>query len=309
MIVSRAQRALGQMVSPGAVVLVACSGGGDSVALLHVLAKLAPRLRFSLQVASIDHGLRPEAAAEVELVRSLAERLALPFVTRRLQLAEGANVQARARGLRYEALHELAALGGATRIATGHTRSDQAETVLDRILHGAGVHGLAGIVPVRRDGVIRPLLECSRQDVRAYAAKQGLRWVDDPSNLDAKYLRVRVRHQIVPDLVKEDARLEIHLAALAAEALAERRWARREAARLAEAHAVQNGLLWQGLAEVAPQVRTEILRRWLQQSTGKAPRRAHLQAIAALRSPEAAVRIVGGRQVVLRNGVLELLPE
>ena len=163
------------LVSPGDHVLVACSGGPDSTTLLHVLHRLRSELGITLCVASIDHGLRPESAFEVEQVGAFASTLGLPFYPVRVDLAaEGVSIQARARELRYEALHEVARSHDAVRIAVGHTQDDQAETVLARMLRGAGLRGLGGIEARRSDGVIRPLLDCSRADVRTYALEHEL---------------------------------------------------------------------------------------------------------------------------------------
>jgi tRNA(Ile)-lysidine synthase len=187
--------------------------------MLHVLHRLRRELGITLCAASIDHGLRPESAAEVEQVRRLADSLGVPFVSARVDIqAEGASLQAKARDLRYRALHELAKSRSAKCIAVGHTQDDQAETVIARVLRGAGIRGLSGIEPKRADGVIRPLFDCRRQDVHAYAVARGLPFVEDPSNHQRSFERVRVRQQLLPVLVAEDPRLIEHLCALSDEA-------------------------------------------------------------------------------------------
>src|SRR5262245_5064280 len=143
----------------GETVLVAVSGGPDSVALLDVLVQLAPGLGVRLAVAHVDHGLRAESGDDAEFVRALAERLGVPFHLERVHVRKGPpweGLEAEARRARHAALELRAGAVGATRIATGHTADDQAETVLMRLLGGAGPRGLAGIAPVR--GLyIRPL--------------------------------------------------------------------------------------------------------------------------------------------------------
>ncbi len=134
-----------RLLAPGDHVVVACSGGPDSVALVDVLGRLASDLGVTLLVASVDHGIRPEARAEVEGVAALAARLSLPFRALRVSVEAGTSPQARAREARYGALQELAKAEGARRIAVGHTRDDQAETVLTRLLRGASIDGLSGI--------------------------------------------------------------------------------------------------------------------------------------------------------------------
>ena len=123
--------------------------------MTDVLVTLAAELDVALTVVSVDHGLRPESAREVELVRGLADGWGVPFHALRLQLEKGPGVQARARDARYAALHTLRASVQADLLAVGHTRDDQAETVLSRMLRGSGVRGLRGIWPARADGVVR----------------------------------------------------------------------------------------------------------------------------------------------------------
>lgn len=208
-----------ELVSPGDHVLVACSGGPDSTALLHVLHRLRRDLGITLCAATIDHGLRPESASELEQVDAFAGSLGVPFVSARVEVeAEGASLQARARELRYRALFELAASQSANRVAVGHTLEDQAETVLARILRGAGIRGLGAIEPRRSDGVIRPLIDCRRQDVHAYALERDLPFVEDPSNHQRSFERVRIRQEVLPSLAVEDPRIVEHLCALSDEA-------------------------------------------------------------------------------------------
>jgi tRNA(Ile)-lysidine synthase len=125
------------LVEPGMTVLVACSGGPDSAALLRALGLVAPELGFSLAAASVNHGLRASAALDVEIARAQALALGIPFHSLHVQLAPGGSIQAQARTARYAALLALAAAQGMQRIATGHTRDDQAETVVLRLLRGA----------------------------------------------------------------------------------------------------------------------------------------------------------------------------
>ncbi|HVV51117.1 MAG TPA: tRNA lysidine(34) synthetase TilS, partial [Polyangia bacterium] len=140
------------LCEPGERVIAAVSGGPDSMALLHVLWEARARLGISLEVAGVDHGLRPAAARELDLVAARAEALGLPFVRLPVDVAgqrRGASLQDAARRARLGALEALAAARGARRIALGHQADDQAETVLFRIVRGTGLAGLAGI-PYRR---------------------------------------------------------------------------------------------------------------------------------------------------------------
>lgn len=207
------------LVPDGSRVLVACSGGPDSAALLFVLRQLAPELRLSLEVASIDHGLRATARHDVELARAQAERAGVPFHPISVTVPrESGSLQAAARTARYSALGALAGRLGAARIAVGHTCDDQAETVLHRVLRGSGLAGLAAVAPLRADGVMRPLIDCRRADVHAFAMAHAGAIALDPSNEDRAFTRVRVRKELLPALLREDPQALSHLAALADDA-------------------------------------------------------------------------------------------
>src|SRR5207249_162328 len=185
------------MLAGGESVLVAVSGGADSVALLHVLATLAPAWGLRLHALHVDHGLRADSARDAEFVRRLGERLGIPVDVATVTVERRGSLEAAARAARYAALTACADRVGAARIALGHTADDQAETVLMRVLQGTGMRGLAGIPPVR-DRIIRPLIECRRADVVAGLHRAGLEWIEDPSNQDPKFLRNRIRHELLP---------------------------------------------------------------------------------------------------------------
>lgn len=184
------------MLTGGETVLVAVSGGADSVALLHLLHALAPSWRLSLHVLHVDHGLRPDSGADATFVRALGARLGVPVDVERVHAGSG-SVEAAARTARYAALDTCADRIGAARIAVGHTLDDQAETVLMRVLDGAGVRGLAAIPPVR-GRIIRPLVEIRRDALRAMLTAEGIAWVEDPTNRDQKFRRNRIRHELLP---------------------------------------------------------------------------------------------------------------
>jgi tRNA(Ile)-lysidine synthase len=219
-LIARVRRTIRQrgLIPARSRVLCACSGGPDSAALLFALSKLAPELGFSLEAASIDHGLRPAAAQDVAIASRQASQLGVPFHPLRVQVPSGPSLQAEARAQRYAALASLAARIGATRVAVGHTQDDQAETLLSRMLRGAGLRGLAAIDPDRADGVVRPLIDCRRRDVHRLAAARFAELAADPSNQDARFERVRIRSHLLPALQTEDRSLVRHLADLADEA-------------------------------------------------------------------------------------------
>jgi len=218
---------------------VAVSGGADSVCLLHALAELAPRYRLRLSVLHLDHGLRgAESRADAEFVRALAQSLGLPFRSRTVDLSNVAgNLEQEARRARLEFFAGRIAAGEVERVATAHTRSDQAETVLFRILRGAAGAGLAGIRPVTTSGLVRPLIDTDRADVVRYLAARRLAWREDSTNLSPDFARNRIRHTLLPQLAREwnpaIARTLAHLADWAGE---EERWRGGEAARLAADH-------------------------------------------------------------------------
>lgn len=262
------------LLGRGARVVVACSGGPDSAALLHVLTRL-DALALRLSVASVDHGLREGSAADVAVARALAERLEVPFAALAVDVGEGASVQARARAARYDALRAHARQIGADAVAVGHTLDDQAETVLSRLLRGASVTGLSGIAPARGDGVVRPLIDCRRDEVRAHVARFDLPHVADPSNADRRFERVRLREALLPALAEEDPNVAIHLAALADEAREIAEWLDAEVAERLGDRRERTEITLDG----APPVRAQLLKRWIEGLIGGPVKRAHLEAL------------------------------
>jgi tRNA(Ile)-lysidine synthase len=204
------------LIPRGAVVLAAVSGGPDSTAMLHVLALLRDRLAFGLFAHGVDHGLRPQAGEELDLAETFARSLGVPFTRSRLSVPPGGNLQARARTARWDALRQAAARAGADRIATGHHADDRAETMLIRLLRGTRARGL-GVLPPRDGDRIRPLYRARRRDVDAHIARHHLPFAVDPSNGDPRYLRTRVRREVLPALERLNPRVVEHLCQVADE--------------------------------------------------------------------------------------------
>jgi len=196
-------------VAKGTPIAVACSGGADSVALVAALAPLKSIWPL-LGVFHVDHGMR-DAAAEVHSARVAAERAGVGFTRLTLTLEGGANLQARAREMRYSALET--AVPAEALIATGHTRTDQAETVLQRLVRGAGVRGLRG-VHWRQGRLVRPMLNVPREVTRAAA----LPFAEDPTNATDRFQRNRIRRHVMPLLAEENPDIEATLARVASQA-------------------------------------------------------------------------------------------
>jgi len=194
------------MLARGDRVVAAVSGGRDSVCLLSVLCDLAGRVGANIAgVAHVNHKLRGEASEEDErFVAALAARHGLPFYREEAVVGlAGGNLEQNARRERLRFFSRLIREGKANRIATGHTRDDQAETVLFRLLRGSGLAGLAGILPVTREGLIRPLLDIGRAEVEEFLRGRGMTWREDASNQDRRFARNRIRHDLLPQLARE----------------------------------------------------------------------------------------------------------
>ncbi len=213
------------MIAAGDRVLAACSGGPDSIALVALLQKLREEMPLEIHLAHFNHRLRDGADEDERFVRDLARRWVLPLVAESADVRSHAakkklNLEEAGRDLRYDFLRRAAARIGATKIATGHTMTDQAETVLMRLMRGTGLSGLAGIAAVvagKPCPVVRPLLGIAGPDLRAWLAAEGIPYREDPSNLDRRFLRNRIRAELLPDLGRRyEPRIVAHLARLAA---------------------------------------------------------------------------------------------
>ncbi len=209
------------MAAPGDRVVVAVSGGPDSVCLLSVLNGLAAEWNLSLHVAHLDHMFRGKQSADEALfVADLAKKLNIPATIEKIDVPaycreRGLSAQTGAREVRYSLFMRVARSVGASRIATGHTANDQAETFLMRLLRGAGVAGLSAIPPVRAN-IIRPLIEVTRQEVLEYLRAKEIGFVSDPSNSKPVYTRNRIRMDVLPALERFNPRIVETLATEAA---------------------------------------------------------------------------------------------
>jgi tRNA(Ile)-lysidine synthase len=205
----------------GHLVLAAVSGGPDSMALLDVLARLRAHVGHTLIAHGVDHGLRAEASKELDVAEDFARALDAPFGRTRVTVAPGGNLQARARDARLAALRVAAGRAGASCIATAHHADDRAETVLLRLLRGAGPPGLA-VLPPKDGDLVRPFLRARRTDVLAHLERHTIPYSIDPSNDDPRFLRTRVRRELLPLLIDLSPGIVAHLCALADQLAAER---------------------------------------------------------------------------------------
>jgi len=284
------------MVTPGDHVLVAVSGGADSVALLLGFLDLRDALGVTVSAAHLDHRLRgAESARDRAFVEALAHAHGIPCRADAADVPAG-NLEAEARRVRYAFLERAADELGATRIATAHTRDDQAETVLLRLLHGAGRRGLGGIRPCR-GRIIRPMLACDRIQVRTFLLERGATWRRDYSNFDLGLERARVRHGFLPALTRE---LNPRLAATLADVADVMREEDALLDRLA-AVTVRSRLLTVDVLDAieAPLARRAIRVWWRRHGAERRLGRIHVESIRAL-----AKRATGDGQVAVPGGAI-----
>ncbi|HHX51316.1 MAG TPA: tRNA lysidine(34) synthetase TilS, partial [Clostridia bacterium] len=199
------------LICPGDQILVAVSGGPDSVALLDLLYRLKDTWALGLRIAHLDHMFRPEARKEAEFVKRMARDLGIPVIVGRKNVPlymqeKGLSAQEAARELRYKFLQWAAARTGCQKIAVAHHASDQAETIIMNFLRGTGPAGMAGM-PSKRGKIIRPLLEVTGEEINEYCRQMGLSSCTDPSNLKTIYFRNLIRLELVPYLEKFNPRL------------------------------------------------------------------------------------------------------
>lgn len=317
-----ARQVEGLGLAPPAPLLVGVSGGPDSVCLLHLLWRLAPRLGLSLRVAHLNHGLRgQEADEDARYVAVLAETLGLPLHLRKADVAGESrlrrlSVEAAGRQARYGFFAATAAATGAQGVAVGHTADDQAETFLLHLLRGAGLTGLRAMEPRswwRAAGqppllVLRPLLGVGREETLAYCAAHELQPRQDSSNLSLGPLRNRIRHQLLPLMAQYNPRIREALGR-AASALAQ------EVAYLEE----QVDAIWPGLArpqgagvlldtqalqQLPPALQRQVWRRaWMSLEAEPELEATHLETLAqALARPGSRHLSLPGRQAFLKDG-------
>ena len=298
-----------EMFAAGETILVSCSGGPDSICLLHALHRLERLLRIRLVVFHFDHKLRKGSADDAAYVAGQAERLGLPFVLREAVDAprKGQSVEAWARLSRYAALTAAATEVEADKAALGHTQDDQAETVLLGLVRGGGLEAVSGMPPVASLPPLgftaaRPLIETTRAEVEAFCRSLRLRPREDPTNKETRFLRNRIRHQILPlfeDRLDRDIRATLartaenvrtdvdYLEGLASDAAAEIVEVRDEELRLAA----------EGLAALPPPIGARVVRQAVRLAGavwgdwGAPPGAVHIAAVLELARRGAGKRV------------------
>ncbi len=313
-----------KMLQAGDRVLVALSGGPDSICLLNVLEQLAPRYPLTICVAHFDHRLREEASErDARFAKRIAGRKGLAFATSSADVAAYANehkfsLEDAGRRLRYEFLQRVARSFGSNKVAVGHTADDQAETVLMRLIRGAGPRGLAGIPPVRRLGgpagpeIIRPLIEAWRADIMRYLRTRKLSYQKDCSNESAEFLRNKIRLELIPKLEKEyNPRIKHRLAGAALALAAENDFIESEARLLAEVITIEKKPSWVvfdavALGSLHPALRNRIalaLARLAKRDVPMIETLHYEQADALIRSGGGRLDLPGGLRLEISEGV------
>jgi tRNA(Ile)-lysidine synthase len=273
--------------APGTDVVCAVSGGADSLALL-VLARAAD---LTVTAVHVDHGLRPGSTTEADVVAAAARRFGARFRAERLTIEPGSDLENRARAARREVL--------GPNVMTGHTADDQAETVLINLVRGAGLAGVAAMEP----GYGHPILALRRSETQQLCVELGLDPVDDPSNRDPRFVRNRIRHEVLPLLADVSGRDPVPLLVRSAD------HARRTAADIDDLAAGVDPTDCHRLLEVPVTVAHAALRRWLAGEDGHPPSTAELERVmAVVRNQAVACEITPGRRVSRSGQRLRVTP-
>ena len=287
-----------EMVDPGDNVVCAVSGGADSMALLWAMYLLKDKLKIHLSAAHFNHRLRgAESDRDEAFVADFCKGYGIEFVAGSGNVVPGAKgLEAAAREARYAFLRSLPG-----KIATAHTASDNAETVLLHLVRGTGLKGLGGVMPVN-GAVIRPMLSVTREEVLAFLEEYSIPFVEDSSNEKDDFLRNRLRHHIVPWLKKENPSLSQNLSAMAL-----RMWQDEEAlnAIASEKHTARVA----DLLALQPAIRSRVLTKLLADAGVKEPEAAHIAALEGLLNspkPSAKAKLPGGVTITRNYDVLEV---
>ncbi|MBR5152735.1 MAG: tRNA lysidine(34) synthetase TilS [Clostridia bacterium] len=310
-----------QMLSPNETVLVAVSGGADSVCLLHGLKTIGKEWNLQIVAAHLNHKIRgKEAERDAEFVRKLCRAWRIPCYQKTvdvpaLALEMDVSEETAGRIARYQFFHELTEEKKINRIATAHNQDDQAETVLMRMIRGSGIEGLSGIRYVRADGVIRPLLDVSRTEIEGYLKENAIDFVTDSTNESDAYTRNKIRHGLLPMLKEEFNPNIVSALSAMAQNMAEdsdfiKGYTRRLYQRINSPLPAKKPVVLdiETMRLVEPGIRTRLLLYAVQDAMGKSYRleHCHTEAVLSLLDKEtgATVHLPGGLSAVVRYGWL-----
>ena len=307
------------MTEPGCGVVAAVSGGADSMCLLEVLMALQPKLGIRLRVLHVHHGLRESAEGDLRFVREHCRRAAVPFEAVYVDASkyaseEGLSIEEAARHLRYEALRKAAAeWGGSCVIAVAHHMEDQAETVLFNLVRGSRLTGLRGMLPAG-GGIIRPLMECTREEIEKFLTERGISWREDETNEDVRYSRNLIRREVMPLLRTVNSGAQEHIARAAEEAAEAEEFLRAQTERvLARARVREGGfagraLLIDTLLREPPILQRRAVYAMIAEASGgrKDLQNVHVQAVLSLagRQGNGSADLPGGLRVEKSYGKL-----
>lgn len=294
----------------GQPVVVAFSGGADSLALLALLGLLPMQRRLAVEAVHVDHALRPDSASDAKKAAAVAESIGAVCTVIRLDAPSppSGGLEAIARRGRYEALARVAA---GRPILTAHTADDQAETILHRLARGTGIRGLGGIRPrVRLFGglVLRPLLEVDRRRLRAVVEELDLPVVEDPTNATRDFVRNRLRLDVLPALEAAVPGAAAGLARAARHARADERYLTGRARLARKRLAKGGGVDAAGLLRLPEALRTRVVRDLVEEAGGELPSAARVHELLRLARKGGELHLPGGLIGSIRRGILEVAP-
>lgn len=299
------------MLEEASCVAVGLSGGADSVSLLHSLYSLREKYGFSLRAVHVNHGIRGEAADRDEaFCVEFCEKLGIPievfhFDVPAIAARQGKGLEECGRCCRYECFEKICEKYSC-RIATAHTLSDSAETMLLNIARGCGISGLRGI-PAVRGNIIRPLILCSREDVEQYCAENGLSFVTDETNFDDAYSRNRVRLNIIPELKKLNPDFLEAAARLSDSAAADEQYLRENTVKALSFAANEDGKSWKvdEIKEFPAAIRRRAIIEICETLFDKSPDFTHIQLVeSVINAGSGAVTLGKDAVLTVFNGML-----
>ena len=294
------------MLAPGERVIVALSGGADSMALLFFLNALRAPMVLTVEAAHVNHQLRgADADADEQFVRETCAALEIPLHVRRVDVsayaaAQGIGLEAAGREVRYDFFDSL---GPDCKVATAHTLSDSVETVLGHLARGSGLRGLCGIPPVRGN-VIRPLIDCTREQVEDYCRRLSIRYCSDQTNFSRTYTRNRIRLDLIPAFRQLNPAFEEAVHRFVSDARADEEYLTRLADRAMQGAERGNGYDVRALAQLEPPVRRRALYRILYRHGGVMPEHKHLETADRLLQHGGRASLYGGIDAVVAGGIL-----